>query len=223
MQREKTSDSKLPSLVSSNQSTPSRPRHENRPALSPSLDLSNASTSADASRGTKRSGDSLESNRKKAKSRDTQALKIVTGLPSLHFQGRIDADKILQCHERDVQCVTTQKSDEMCQAAHLYPFSMSEPGTLGVTDFWAFLRTFWTAERVDSWWEAVYGDVVTTERPENMILLSRDAHHYHTQGRFALEPFSKDPDGRSLSLRFWWLRPSGTEPHQVNLITPPRV
>ena len=70
----------------------------------------------------------------------------------------------------------------MCQAVHLYPLSMSEPGTFEIVQYWDFLRIFWTEDRVNSWWDAVYGDVVTTERPENMILLSHDAHHYHTLG-----------------------------------------
>lgn len=52
---------------------------------------------------------------------------------------------------------------------------MSEPETLEVTDFWEFLRTFWTEDRVSSWWDAVYGDIVTTKRLANMILLSQDA------------------------------------------------
>ena len=111
----------------------------------------------------------------------------------------------------------------MCQAAHLYPLSMSDPETLEVLDFWAFLRTFWKEDRVSSWWNAVYGDVVTTKRLANMILLSQDAHHYHTLGRFALEPLGEDPDGHSLCLRFWWLRPSDSEPDQVNLTTRPHL
>lgn len=55
-----------------------------------------------------------------------------------------------------------------------------------------------------------------------MILLSHDAHQYHTRGRFALELFGRDPDGHSPSLRFWWLWPSDYDPDQASLIIRPR-
>lgn len=80
-----------------------------------------------------------------------------------------------------------------------------------IADLWGFLYIFWTDEHVKRWRDVVYGDAATTKRPENIILLSQDAYHYHTLGRFALEPLGKDPDGHSSCLRFWWLRPSDSD------------
>lgn len=83
---------------------------------------------------------------------------------------------------------------------------MADPSTAGVNMFWLTLRMFWTEERVNRWWSAVFDDNYGTEKPENLITLSPNAHKMHTQGYFALEPIGLDPDRRKLTLCFWWLR-----------------
>lgn len=77
----------------------------------------------------------------------------------------------------------------------------------GVRLFWDTLRVFWTKEHVDQWSDAIFrNDDLCSERVENLLCLSCDAHSLHTLGHFALEPLTRDIDGRSLTVRFWWLK-----------------
>lgn len=74
------------------------------------------------------------------------------------------------------------------KVVHIYPSSMRDPNTTGTIMFWRTLRMFWKEERVNKWWQAVYGDDAGTEKPQNMICLSPSAYEMYTQGLFALNP-----------------------------------
>lgn len=44
---------------------------------------------------------------------------------------------------------------------------MPENGTLGAQVFWDFFHIFWVEDKVNSWWDSIYGDIPTTKRAEN--------------------------------------------------------
>jgi hypothetical protein len=49
---------------------------------------------------------------------------------------------------------------------------------------------------VDVWYNAVYGDGFGPKKPENLVLLSPDAHVLYTKGYIAFEPVERDPEGK---------------------------
>lgn len=101
---------------------------------------------------------------------------------------------------------------------------MKNPNTAGVVMFWRMLRMFWSEDRVNAWWQAIYGDEAGAEKPQNQICMSPSAHEMYTQGLFALEPLplDKNSEGRELSVRFWWLKLAEST-GRVDLITQPQL
>jgi len=94
---------------------------------------------------------------------------------------------------------------EIAEAAHIYPFSMgklkeSEPST----SIWNVLRQFWSEERVNSWYNAVFP--TGTEVVHNLMSLSPNAHAFHGRGFFALEPMEISDNKERLKVKFFWLR-----------------
>jgi hypothetical protein len=65
-----------------------------------------------------------------------------------------------------------------------------------VQQFFAPLRHFWSVKKVDVWYNAVYGDGFGPKKPENLVLLSPDAHVLYTKGYIAFEPVERDPEGK---------------------------
>lgn len=76
----------------------------------------------------------------------------------------------------------------------------------GVVRFFDALRYFWSEKRVDEWQNAAYGDAAGTEKVQNHITLSLNAHQLHTKALFVLEPVTEDEGGMWTRVRFWWLK-----------------
>ncbi|KAH3592609.1 hypothetical protein KXV95_002432 [Aspergillus fumigatus] len=110
------------------------------------------------------------------------------------------------CQDRDKVCILTNYSKDICQPYPLYPVWMSDENTDVMRQFFEGLRQVWSDEKVDEWYNAIYGDVSGPEKPENLVLLSPDAYLLFTKGYIAFEPVDKDPEGMWLSLKLWWLQ-----------------
>ncbi|PWY85964.1 hypothetical protein BO70DRAFT_360784 [Aspergillus heteromorphus CBS 117.55] len=111
-----------------------------------------------------------------------------------------------QCKDRDGMCIITSTPAELIDVCHLYPALMGNRDSPGVIGFWRTIRLFWTKEKVDSWYNAIFGDGADTEKIENMICMNSFAHRLHGKSFFAFEPLDRDPNGKWLTLRFWWLK-----------------
>ncbi|PWY62217.1 hypothetical protein BO83DRAFT_372964 [Aspergillus eucalypticola CBS 122712] len=115
------------------------------------------------------------------------------------------------CLERDRSCILTAAPADICDVAHLYPFSLRDEETASTGLFWSTLRSFWSEERVNQWHKAVFSDVRGTEKPENLVLLNPLAHRLHSKALFALEPCGVNEEKTELKVKFWWLKPSRSE------------
>jgi HNH endonuclease len=92
------------------------------------------------------------------------------------------------------------------EVAHIYPFSMRyEDNTLKQQgpSFWDTLRIFWSKERVDAWYNAVFP--TGTEVCQNLICLAPHAHAYWERAYFALKPIRISGDKECLEVQFFWL------------------
>ena len=78
------------------------------------------------------------------------------------------------------------KAGEPVDIAHIYPFSMRNlKESSSIDSIWAALRTFWSQERVDAWYNAVFS---SDTEVVNLMCLDPSAHKYHERAYFALEP-----------------------------------
>ncbi|GFG24907.1 hypothetical protein IFM61606_04831 [Aspergillus udagawae] len=125
-------------------------------------------------------------------------------LPNGKGPRRQSAD--VACQDRDKACILTKYSKDICQPCPLYPIWMSDENMVDVRLFFGGLRQFWRDKKVDEWHNAIYGDASGPEKPENLILLSPNAYVLYTKGYIAFEPIDKDPEGKWLTLKLWWLQ-----------------
>ncbi|OCK86096.1 hypothetical protein K432DRAFT_421279 [Lepidopterella palustris CBS 459.81] len=127
------------------------------------------------------------------------------------------------CFERDQkQCILT-KAGEPIDVAHIYPFSMRyEYNTVNRTtpSFWNILRLFWSDERVNGWYNAIFP--LGTEICYNLICLCPNAHRYWEKAYFALKPIRLSNDKKRLDVQFFWLPPRH-HVYQVGILQRPSL
>ncbi|KAF2188326.1 hypothetical protein K469DRAFT_703833 [Zopfia rhizophila CBS 207.26] len=127
------------------------------------------------------------------------------------------------CHQRDQKKCILTKSGEPNEVAHIYPFSMRyEDNTIKQQgpSFWDTLRMFWSKERVDAWYNAIFP--LGTEICQNLICLCPNAHAYWERAYFALKPIRMSDDKKRLDIQFFWL---SSTPHVpgVNVLQVPSL
>ncbi|KAF7125445.1 hypothetical protein CNMCM5793_001623 [Aspergillus hiratsukae] len=88
----------------------------------------------------------------------------------------------------------------------IYEADEIDRNVVAVRQFFLTLREFWSGEKVDEWYNAIYEDALGPEEPENLILLSPNTYALYTKGYIAFEPVDRDPEGKWLTLKFWWLK-----------------
>jgi hypothetical protein len=71
--------------------------------------------------------------------------------------------------------------------------------------FWDVLKMFWSTERVDAWYDAIFSNPNKTEVCQNLICLAPHAHAYWDRGYFALKPIKISDDKKRLDIQFFWL------------------
>ncbi|KIW25570.1 uncharacterized protein PV07_08736 [Cladophialophora immunda] len=136
---------------------------------------------------------------------------IALGSPSANQQfspsgGRSKSQRE-RCYQRDqMKCVLTKAGDPI-EVAHIYPFSLQielRPASQqSGTSFWTMLRMFWSDERVDAWFNALFPH--GTETCQNLIGLCPNAHAYWGKAYFALKPIQMSDDKKRLDIEFHWL------------------
>jgi len=112
--------------------------------------------------------------------------------------------------------VLTRAADPV-EVAHIYPFSMrnlKESSSTDPSSIWNVLRVFWSQERVNAWYNAVFSS--GTEVVSNLMCLAPSVHKYHERAYFALEPREISDDKKRLTLKFHWL-PHYKHSKQVSL------
>jgi hypothetical protein len=113
------------------------------------------------------------------------------------------------------------KAGEPIEVAHIYPFSMRSeynPASQSVPSFWNTLRLFWSEERVNAWYDAVFPR--GTEACHNLICLCPNAHKYWEKAHFALKPIGLSDDKKRLDIQFFWLA-KGNRTSQVAILQRP--
>ena len=89
--------------------------------------------------------------------------------------------------------------------------------------FWSTLRMFWTLDQVEDWKNSIFtypSKSKATLSCGNLITLSRDAHNFWNQGRFALKPVEKSNDGKELKIQLFW-QPIYEHPPMIDIMTEP--
>lgn len=98
------------------------------------------------------------------------------------------------------------KAGEPIEVAHIYPFSMRferNPASRSTPSFWNTLRMFWSEERVNEWYAAIFPR--GTEACHNLMCLAPHAHKYWEKAHFALKPIGLSDDKKRLDIQFFWL------------------
>jgi hypothetical protein len=114
--------------------------------------------------------------------------------------------------------VLTQVAEPV-DVAHIFPFSMrnlkasSDPYSI-----WAVLRQFWSQDRVDAWYKAIFSS--GTEVVYNLMCLGPHVHKYHEKAYFALKPKEISNDKKRLTVKFFWLPRNKYSPTVDILRTP---
>ncbi|KAF2180008.1 hypothetical protein K469DRAFT_715607 [Zopfia rhizophila CBS 207.26] len=127
------------------------------------------------------------------------------------------------CHQRDQRKCILTKSGEPNEVAHIYPFSMRyEDNTIKRQElsFWDTLRMFWSKERVDAWYNAIFP--LGTELCQNLLCLAPHAHAYWERAYFALKPIRISDDKKRLDVQFFWL-PSNPHVRGVDILQVPSL
>ncbi|EFW16414.1 hypothetical protein D8B26_005746 [Coccidioides posadasii str. Silveira] len=121
-----------------------------------------------------------------------------------------------ECRRRDgALCILTKYPDPI-DVAHIFPFSMGSDKQ--DKSFWNLLKIFWSQERVDAWYNAVFQR--GTEVLENLMCFAPHVHRWHTKGLFALQPVKMSEDGKCLTLKFYWLPRRSTSVEMDIMDTP---
>jgi hypothetical protein len=86
--------------------------------------------------------------------------------------------------------------------------------------FWDTLRLFWSKERIDAWYNAIFSNPTKTEICQNLICLCPNAHKYWGMAYFALKPIRISDDKKRLDVQFFWLSSTPNVPG-VNILQVP--
>jgi hypothetical protein len=116
-------------------------------------------------------------------------------------------------------CVLTKTLD-CTQVAHVYPFALgAKAGTKEHRFFWDHLAIFWSAERIERWEKAIFGDDRRTETLANLMCLGPMTHGVWGKCRFAIKPIELSDDKKKLTVQFFWLAEGKYGPRHLQ--TPP--
>ncbi|KAN0072672.1 hypothetical protein V8E54_002082 [Elaphomyces granulatus] len=144
-----------------------------------------------------------------------QALSRAASLPVSISRGqkrpRNDDEALVDCHSRlakgqcqkrdGMRCLVTKAAEPVDVAHSIFPFSMRnlrQPLTLSPNSIWSVLRLFWTQDRIDEWYDAVFSSSAGTEVVSNLI------------------------DKKSLKVQFYWL-PKCKHSNSVDILRVPTI
>ncbi|KAJ9260016.1 hypothetical protein DTO207G8_713 [Paecilomyces variotii] len=126
------------------------------------------------------------------------------------------------CSERDRGACIIEKVQDPVDKCHIFPFALGkEPEGSTQFLFWARLKTYWSAAKIEAWKRQVTGRD-RTEHCANLICLSPSAHRLWGKARFALKPFEPSEDKKKMDLQFFWM-PTYQYAKIARLTTPPSI
>ncbi|KAL5342798.1 hypothetical protein BJX70DRAFT_394641 [Aspergillus crustosus] len=119
-----------------------------------------------------------------------------------------------------LECLLT-KMGQPLHIAHFHSYSLDARGDHNmVNNLWKILRLFFSKEKVvDQWHEAVRGNKMT-EKLENSMTLSANAHGLWDNSTYALKPLKLSEDRKELTVEIHWL-PKGQKGTRHSLVVPP--
>jgi len=100
--------------------------------------------------------------------------------------------------------------------------NLRQPVILAPNSFWTVLRLFWSQDRVDAWYNAIFSSDLRTEVVYNLMCFCPNAHKYHERAFFALKPKEISNDKKTLKVEFYWL-PRYSHSHQVDILRTPSI
>jgi len=100
--------------------------------------------------------------------------------------------------------------------------NLRQPVILAPNSFWTVLRLFWSQDRVDAWYNAIFSSDSGTEVVSNLMCLCPNAHKYHERAFFALKPKEISNDKKTLKVEFYWL-PRCDHSNQVDILRTPSI
>jgi hypothetical protein len=113
------------------------------------------------------------------------------------------------------------KVAEPVDVAYIYPFSIRKhKASSDPLSFWTVLHQFWSQDRVDAWYNAIFSE--GTEVVYNLMCLGPSAYKYHERAYFALEPKEISNDKKRLMVKFYWL-PRYQHSDEVDILSSPLI
>ena len=105
---------------------------------------------------------------------------------------------------------------------HSQPFraTPSSPPHLHLGTWW--VKRFWSADRIKSWYETIFSTDSGTEIVPNLMCLCPNAHRYHERALFALKPIEVSDDKGKLRVQFYWL-PRNKLSNSIDILTVPAI
>ena len=88
--------------------------------------------------------------------------------------------------------------------------------------FWDTLRLFWSKEKIDAWFNAIFSNSTRTEVCQNLISLTSTAHDYWERAYFVLKPIRISDDLKRLDVQFFWLSLASSTP-AVKILQAPSI
>ncbi|KAH8820781.1 hypothetical protein F5884DRAFT_866722 [Xylogone sp. PMI_703] len=149
------------------------------------------------------------------------------GLPKRSASGRLvqkskanwsEAAKRWAARRDKESCVLTGAGRPI-ELAHIYPISMDR--FIDNKCFWAGLKVYWKADRVEKWKNALFTEK-STEVCQNLICMCPNAHAYWGKAYFALKVINVSDDKKSMTVKFFWLK-RGKRNARATLDTTPEM
>ncbi|OJJ31235.1 hypothetical protein ASPWEDRAFT_187153 [Aspergillus wentii DTO 134E9] len=104
------------------------------------------------------------------------------------------------CIARDEGRCQITRAGDLLEVCHIYPQDLNkrQKNDIQMRRFWATLRIFWTQDKVEAWKDELEPN--GTEILQNLITMTRQAHGYWGNARFALFPHKPSDDGKSMDV-----------------------
>src|ERR1700761_216370 len=98
--------------------------------------------------------------------------------------------------------------------------NLKAPASPDPYNIWTVLLQFWSQDRVDAWYKAIFSK--GTEVVYNLISLNPSARKYYERAYFALEPKEISNDKKRLTVKFFWL-PRNQYSSKVDILRTPLI
>ncbi|KAH0551757.1 hypothetical protein GP486_007024 [Trichoglossum hirsutum] len=125
-----------------------------------------------------------------------------------------------KARDRDGGCVITGYHPRICEATHIFPYSLGKSQARSTIDLWAVLPMFWGDGPTNELRDLIFGPPTGDSSADstsktfinklyNIVTLAPHAHSLWAEGAFVLEPHPDDDsnDQHNLQAVFYWIHP----------------